>query len=70
MTSSRRAKVNAKNGGNSTSGFGVAFSTVQEETPAPVTVAMGGRGSSGARREKFIQKFQLGNALTVGVADS
>ena len=70
MTASTRAKVNAKNGSSATLGFGEAFSTAQEETPAPVTVAKGGRGSSGAKGKNFTQRFKLGNALTDGVAES
>ena len=70
MTASTRAKVNAKNGSSATLGFGEAFSNAQEETPAPVTVAKGGRGSSKAKGENFTQSFQLGNALIVGVAES
>ena len=70
MTASTRAKVNAKNGGSATLGFGEAFSNAQEETPAPVTVAKGVRGSSGAKGKNFTQRFKLGNALTVVVTKS
>jgi len=48
----------------------MAAETAQKDTPAPVTVAKGGRGSSKAKGENFTQSFQLGNALIVGVAES
>jgi hypothetical protein len=41
----------------------MAAKAAQEETPAPVTVAKGGRGSSGANDKNSTQNLQCGTAL-------
>ena len=41
----------------------MAAETAQEETPAPVTVAKGGRGSSGADDKNSTQNLQFGTAF-------